>query len=286
MTNAIYTLKEIDINSNSIHKYNSKDNYTIFYFRKGHCISVINEETYSCTNHNYILLKDYEEVYFNNNTDSICTIYALSFNPNIDLNSIKDESLLKCFNLESLNKFRHIPSHSEGAMRIRTLLVLLLVEDKNNHYASNTFKINTLSMILVILNRVVIESMMPEKKFCKKGLRLDHVFTYVNAHLTEDISLDKLSEDLFFSKYYILHEFKKKTGISLYKYIIKRKLEYSKTLIESGMPIKEVYHHCGFGDYSNFFKVFKREYGLTPKQYYNQVINKNILADLNVELNK
>ena len=127
---------------------------------------------------------------------------------------------------------------------------------------------------------------MPEKKFCKKGLRLDHVFTYVNAHLTEDISLDKLSEDLFFSKYYILHEFKKKTGISLYKYIIKRKLEYSKTLIESGMPIKEVYHHCGFGDYSNFFKVFKREYGLTPKQYYNQVINKNILADLNVELNK
>ena len=52
------------------------------------------------------------------------------------------------------------------------------------------------------------------------------------------------------------------------------------------MPIKEVYHHCGFGDYSNFFKVFKREYGLTPKQYYNQVINKNILADLNVELNK
>ena len=286
MNNAIYTIKEIAINSNSIHKYNSKDTYTIFYFRKGHCISVINEETYPCTNHDYILLKDYEQVCFNNNTDSLCIIYALSFNPSIDLNNIKDENLLKCFNLESLNNCRHIPSHSEGAMRIRTLLVLLLVEDKNNHYASNTFKINTLSMILVILNRVVIESMLPEKKSCKKGLRLDHVFTYVNAHLTEDISLDKLSEDLFFSKYYILHEFKKKTGISLYKYIIKRKLEYSKTLIESGMPIKEVYHHCGFGDYSNFFKVFKREYSLTPKQYYNQVVNKNISTDLNVELNK
>lgn len=283
MTNTIYTLNEITINSNSVHKYNSKDNYTIFYFRKGHCTSIINEKTYTCTNHNYLLLKDCEQVCFYNDADSLCTIYALSFNPHINSNNIEDENLLKCFGLDSLEKCRHIPSHSEGAMRIRTLLVLLLVEDKNNNYASTTFKISTLLMILVILNRVVIESMLPEKKSCKKGLRLDHVFTYVNAHLTEDISLDKLSEDLFFSKYYILHEFKKKTGISLYKYIIKRKLEYSKTLIESGMPIKEVYHHCGFGDYSNFFKLFKREYGLTPKQYYNQVITKNILHDLNLE---
>lgn len=283
MTNTIYTLNEITINSNLVHKYNSKDNYTLFYFRKGHCTSVINEKTYNCTNHNYLLLKDCEQVCFYNDTDSLCTIYALSFNPHINSNNIEDENLLKCFDIDSLNKCRHIPSHSEGAMRIRTLLVLLLVEDKNNNYASTTFKISTLLMILVILNRVVIESMLPEKKSCKKGLRLDHVFTYVNAHLTEDISLDKLSEDLFFSKYYILHEFKKKTGISLYKYIIKRKLEYSKTLIESGMPIKEVYHHCGFGDYSNFFKLFKREYGLTPKQYYNQVITKNILHDLNLK---
>ena len=50
------------------------------------------------------------------------------------------------------------------------------------------------------------------------------------------------------------------------------------------MPIREVYHHCGFGDYSNYFRSFKKEYECTPKQYYNQVRSKSILADLKFEI--
>ena len=278
-----FTLKEISILKNSPLKYKSTLSHSLIYFRKGSCIVNIYTESFIASHHSYILLRDEEQLLLTNDHTTECTIYILSFSYNHFDNSSKD-LLLECFDKKSLDKCRYIISQSENSMRVRTLLILLNIELKEEKYASELFKSNTLSMILVILNRIILENIEPEKKCCKKGLRLDDIFSYINSHLKEEISLDKLAEDLFFSKYHILHEFKKKTGISLYRYIIKRKLEYSKTLIESGMPIREVYHHCGFGDYSNYFRSFKKEYECTPKQYYNQVRSKSILADLKFEI--
>lgn len=274
MDSNIFELQEIAININSSSKFQSSLGHSLLYFRKGTLIADINNTPYTATNHSYLLLRKEEQIHFSNHYDSDCIIYVLSFNADSFLQSENNESLTKCFEKDSINKCRHIISQSETSMRVRTLLLLIMIEIKNEKYATEIFKSNALSMLLVILNRLVLENIIPEKTSCKKGLRLDDIFTYVNSHLTEEISLDTLSEDLFFSKYHILHEFKKKTGISLYKYIIKRRLDYSKTLIESGMHIKEVCHNCGFGDYSNYFRSFKKEYGYTPKQYYNKVTTK------------
>lgn len=42
------------------------------------------------------------------------------------------------------------------------------------------------------------------------------------------------------------------------------------------MPITEVYQQSGFGDYSNFFRAFRNEYNMTPKQYYEKMTNSSI----------
>ena len=41
----------------------------------------------------------------------------------------------------------------------------------------------------------------------------------------------------------------------------------SKSLLKKGLSVTEVYSRCGFGDYSNFIRAFKKEYGLPPKTY-------------------
>ena len=33
------------------------------------------------------------------------------------------------------------------------------------------------------------------------------------------------------------------------------------------VPATDVYQHCGFGDYSNFYRAFKAEYGISPKDF-------------------
>ena len=48
---------------------------------------------------------------------------------------------------------------------------------------------------------------------------------------------------------------------------MKKRLGVSLNLLEQGMPVLEASLACGFGDYSNYLKAFKREYGQTPKYY-------------------
>lgn len=45
--------------------------------------------------------------------------------------------------------------------------------------------------------------------------------------------------------------------------------------INQNLPIVKVYFMAEFKDYSNFFRVFKNEFGLTPKDYFNALKNKS-----------
>jgi hypothetical protein len=41
----------------------------------------------------------------------------------------------------------------------------------------------------------------------------------------------------------------------------------AKNLISAGKPLEQIYNLVGFGDYSSFYRAFKREYGISPSQY-------------------
>ncbi len=96
---------------------------------------------------------------------------------------------------------------------------------------------------------------------------------YIGNHLENDLSLDNIAQELFIGKYYFAHLFKNETGITPHGYVIKKRLLLSKELIENGHPITEIYNRCGFSDYTHFFRAFKKEFGITPKQYYHTTIN-------------
>jgi AraC-like DNA-binding protein len=101
----------------------------------------------------------------------------------------------------------------------------------------------------------------------KKSNLIEHVLEYIGTHIDEDITIDDLSAYTYLSKFHLSREFKKHTGTTLHRYILQKKLIAAKELILRDIPITLVYEQCGFGDYSNFFRAFKNEYGMTPKQY-------------------
>ena len=87
-------------------------------------------------------------------------------------------------------------------------------------------------------------------------------------NLSKELTLDILAKQTFLNKYYLARLFKEETSSTIYQYIIKKRLLLSKKLIDNKIPIIRVYLLAGFNDYSNFFKSFKNEFGITPKQYY------------------
>ncbi|TCL57196.1 AraC-like DNA-binding protein [Kineothrix alysoides] len=60
-------------------------------------------------------------------------------------------------------------------------------------------------------------------------------------HLEEELTLDAIANKFFVSKYYISHIFK--------------------------YNISQVYQSFGFRDYSSFYRAFKKEFGISPKEF-------------------
>lgn len=91
---------------------------------------------------------------------------------------------------------------------------------------------------------------------------------YINSHLSENISLDDIAGYCYVSRYYLCHQFKKKLGMTIYDYILSRRITMAQNLLKSGdMRICEISDSCGFSGPSYFSMVFKKETGQTPLQF-------------------
>ena len=127
---------------------------------------------------------------------------------------------------------------------------------------------NTL-LIFSQLKRAYIERSAGELKAEKREL-LDEITAYIEAHYPEHLTLSDVARRFYVSESTVSHLFKQKMGVSLYRYITQRRLIAAKNRILEGLPLEDVAEQVGFADYSSFYRAFKGEFGISPRQFRNQ----------------
>ena len=123
---------------------------------------------------------------------------------------------------------------------------------------------------LIQLNRTLLKSGTDISDTSVGNEKILAVLTYINTHLTEEITIDFLAEQFFTSRYYLMHSFKQETGYTIGQYLTTKRLLYAQELIKNDMPVTEACLTCGFQNYSTFSRAYKKNFGVSPTEQKQQ----------------
>ena len=125
------------------------------------------------------------------------------------------------------------------------------------------------ALAVYLLKRYAVRRLTPAVyKGGLPGIRLRRVLDYIEANLTENLSLSQLAAAAGMSPHYFSELFRKSTGRPPHNYVLMERIERAKqrlrdpacSIIEAGMS-------AGFQNASHFARMFRRLVGTTPSRF-------------------
>ena len=100
----------------------------------------------------------------------------------------------------------------------------------------------------------------------------EYIIKYTSENMLQKDILKSISEELNYSTSYLSRRFKKNMEISFSEYVQKLRIEQSMCLLgNTDKKITEIATICGYSDMKFFNSIFKKNVGMTPRQFRKTV---------------
>ncbi len=127
-------------------------------------------------------------------------------------------------------------------------------------------KVESAAEIVIMLTKYIYVERLIEQEYSSK--EMERIAEYIDAHLTEKLSVSSLCRSFNLSKNALYNLFNVHMECPVKEYINARRLERAEQLLKTTeLPIYEVCEQCGIENYQYFCRLFKKEKGETPLQY-------------------
>ncbi|WP_137937699.1 AraC family transcriptional regulator [Chitinivorax sp. B] len=101
--------------------------------------------------------------------------------------------------------------------------------------------------------------------------RLNQVLDFIDTHLADDLSLDKLAVQAHFSRFHFLRLFHDWFGEAPHAYVRRRRLETGASQLRYSLDsIGQIANECGFDSADGFSRAFRQYFGMAPVQWRKQ----------------
>ena len=101
---------------------------------------------------------------------------------------------------------------------------------------------------------------------------LERVMTAINHNLNNaELSVDRIADEVGISRVHLHRKMKELTGQTPHDFIRNIRMKKAASLLSAGdMNVSEVMYACGFSNAASFSTVFKKMYGMSPREYMNE----------------
>jgi AraC-like DNA-binding protein len=260
----LYILKE-EVKDKSSITYTQRDFTTLIYILSGSCTYSINDTLYKVEKGDAIICGP------GSTHKKILNYGDRTLEFNTGFNNIHLKNLPKNQLIATDCPVVHL--HKYGQDFLRCCEEIISEHEKNDRGFELVLKALVMKLIAILLKELYAGEKPDEDSVFSFELNdrsniVNTIVGFINGNYMNEISLERLSKNMYLSPVYISKIFKEETGESPINHLIKVRLTNAKLLLGEGrLSIKEVAKRVGYDDAYYFSKLFKKYYGYPPSRH-------------------
>ncbi|MFA5561147.1 MAG: AraC family transcriptional regulator [Eubacteriales bacterium] len=193
--------------------------------------------------------------------------YILQVNPTfLYAHSTENTRLTQCFFGREEGAPAKISLTEDACQQLVSLFEQLKEE---RAYGGDLYQKMTVMEILIEINRLFATHL--EGWAGEEGHRtIQAAIDYINENYAKPLTLQSVAKQVYISVNQLGRLFNRYGGTTVSRYIVSKRITEAKKRLLAGLSITDTAYQCGFKDYANFIRVFKKHVGLPPGQYSRQ----------------
>ena len=113
-----------------------------------------------------------------------------------------------------------------------------------------------------------MEALVADSESMNQNPHVQKTIQYIEEHIFESISLTALAVHLGLSREYTSSLFSEKMGMTISQFINQQKVLQAKEMIlDAEMNLEEISRALGYENYGYFSRIFKKNFGISPRQF-------------------
>ena len=236
----------------------------VFFCLSGGKNFLIGDRLYDVCDNDVFIINQFEAHKITYDSDKKFARFIFQISPDFIYDaSTAHSDLSKCFYPHKSGFDHRIHLNEAQATKLKKSIKML---EEESGFGDDVVKRAVMAGILVDLNRAVISREGVDEDAPKHDA-VSLAIDFINNNYENPITLETVAKASYLSVNQLCRLFSEYCGTTVAKYITSKRITEAKKMLASGKSVTETALQCGFGDYSGFIRVFKKNVGITPGKY-------------------